>query len=173
MAKFLPGHVVDTLLLEVHGWHRRGPTLEKIYPTSSHAEAMAFISQVADALSHAEHQPALDTRTVERTVYLTIHSPAQGGITDADLDLAKHIDQLAPPHLRPIGPGQLYGEPSEEAAGVIGRGHPMGDASAEASDIIGRGRPMGDPGKQASGIVGRGRPFDPNQRPPTPPERAR
>jgi pterin-4a-carbinolamine dehydratase len=165
MAKYLPGHLVDDQLLQMRGWHRRGPTLEKIYPTGSHAHAMAFISQVADVLSRAEHQPALDARTVERTVYLTIHTPAEGGITDADIELAKQIDQLAQPHLRPVGLGQLYGEPSEEAAGVIGRARPIGDPSAEAADIIGRGRPMGDPSQEASGIVGTSRPSDPDQRP--------
>jgi 4a-hydroxytetrahydrobiopterin dehydratase len=161
MAKFLPGHHVDELLLELRGWHRRGPSLEKIYPAASHADALALLSQVAELLSGAGHEPALDARTVERTVYLGIHTPAHGGITDADLELARRIDQLARPHLRPVGPGQIYGDPSEEAPGVIGRGRPIGESVTEAADVIGRGRPMGDPAQERAGIIGRGRPYDP------------
>jgi pterin-4a-carbinolamine dehydratase len=158
MAQFLPGHLVDTLLLEVHGWHRRGPTLEKIYPTTGHAEALAFVSRVADAMSRAEHEPALDVRAAGRTVYLTIHSPAAGGITDADLELARELDRLGPPPLAPVGPGRLHGDPAREAAGIIGRGHPMGDPASEARGIIGRGRPMGDPASEARDVIGPARP---------------
>ena len=105
MAKFLPGHLVDELLLELHHWHRSGHRLERSYPTVSHREAMAFVERVASVVGDAEHEPTLDMRVEARTVHLSIHTPTHGGITDADIDLARRIDQLPQPELRAIGPG--------------------------------------------------------------------
>jgi 4a-hydroxytetrahydrobiopterin dehydratase len=103
MPRFLQGHVVDQLLLEVHGWHRRGHALEKIYPCVSHADCMAFLGRVGEAAAKSGHEPALGVDVRGRTLTLSIHSPEHGGITDMDVELAKEIDQLAQPHLRPIG----------------------------------------------------------------------
>jgi pterin-4a-carbinolamine dehydratase len=105
MPQFLPGHIVDRLLLQLHHWNRSGHRLEKIYPTISHQEAMAFVGRVAAAVGDAEHEPALDVQVNKRTIYLHIHTPDHRGITDHDVELAKRIDALPQPRLRPIGPG--------------------------------------------------------------------
>lgn len=110
MPRFLHGHVVDQLLLEMHGWHRRGHVLEKIYPCASHAQAMTFLARVSESTARSGHEPALGVDVRGRILTLSIHTPEHGGITDADLELAKEVDRLAQPHLHPIGLGGL--EPS-------------------------------------------------------------
>jgi pterin-4a-carbinolamine dehydratase len=107
MPRFLHGHVVDQLLLEMHGWHRRGHVLEKIYPCASHAQAMAFLARVSESTARSGHEPALGVDVRGRILTLSIHTPEHGGITDADLELAKEVDRLAQPHLHPIGLGGL------------------------------------------------------------------
>jgi len=105
MPKFLPGHLADELLLELHHWNRGGHRLEKIYPTTSHREAMAFLERVASTVGDAEHEPALEVQVHSRTIHLSIHTPDHGGITDHDIELARSIDRLPQPQLRSIGPG--------------------------------------------------------------------
>ncbi len=105
MPEHLPGHLVDELLLQLHHWNRSGHRLEKIYPTISHREAMAFVARVASAVGDAEHEPALDVQVHSRTIHLSIHTPDYRGITDHDVELARRIDQLPQPQLRAIGPG--------------------------------------------------------------------
>jgi pterin-4a-carbinolamine dehydratase len=107
MPRFLHGHVVDQLLLEMHGWHRRGHVLEKIYPCASHAQAMTFLARVSESTARSGHEPALGVDVRGRILTLSIHTPEHGGITDADLELAKEVDRLAQPHLHPIGLGGL------------------------------------------------------------------
>jgi pterin-4a-carbinolamine dehydratase len=107
MPKFLHGHMVDQLLLEVRGWHRRGHVLDKVYPCASHADCMAFLGRVSEATAKSGHEPALGVDVHGRILTLSIHTPEHGGITDADVELAKEIDRLAQPHLHPIGLGGM------------------------------------------------------------------
>jgi hypothetical protein len=108
------------LLLELRGWSRHGGTLGKAYPATTEAEAMVLFSRVAIALCRAKRS-ALDVDSAGRTVRLSVH----GRVGAADLDLVRRLDRLARPHLRPVGLGELSGEPRRQAGTPIGRGRPF------------------------------------------------
>jgi 4a-hydroxytetrahydrobiopterin dehydratase len=76
------------------GWRREGAALTKTFTFKGFKGAMAFANRVAEAANAANHHPDIhveDYRTVR--IVLTTHSA--GGITDADIALARAIDAVA------------------------------------------------------------------------------
>ncbi|SRR5712691_3962520 len=78
------------------GWRRDGAALTKTFTFNGFKGAMAFANRVAEAANAANHHPDIhieDYKTVR--IVLTTHSA--GGITDADVALARAIDAVAVP----------------------------------------------------------------------------
>ena len=87
------------------GWRRDGAALTKTFTFKGFKGAMAFANRVAEAANTANHHPDIhieDYKTVR--IVLTTHSA--GGITDADIALARAIDAVAaaPPGESPAAP---------------------------------------------------------------------
>lgn len=84
----------DTLATSVPpAWERRGSELVKVVRRHDFAEALAYVNEVGRIAEQAGHHPDLEIRWNTVTLRLSTHS--LGGITDADLDLARQIDALA------------------------------------------------------------------------------
>jgi 4a-hydroxytetrahydrobiopterin dehydratase len=58
------------------------------------AAAIAFVNRVAEIAEAANHHPDILLHSWNR-VRLTLSTHSQGGLTDADFELAGRIDQLA------------------------------------------------------------------------------
>ena len=75
-------------------WSQRPDALERDFEFKDFAEAMAFVDRVADAAEDANHHPDILVHGSNK-VRLTISTPSEGGLTDADHALARRIDEVA------------------------------------------------------------------------------
>ena len=85
-----------THLIGMDGWTVREvdgrPRLSRTYPFARFDDAMAFASRVASAAEEEDHHPRLVVRWGKTTVEWWSHDA--GGITTADLTMAKKTDAL-------------------------------------------------------------------------------
>lgn len=72
------------------GWTRRGDALVKTFSFARFADGIDFVQRVARAAESANHHPDIDIRYTKITCSLSTHDA--GGITEADLALAKEIE---------------------------------------------------------------------------------
>ena len=73
-------------------WERRGSELVKVVRRHDFVAALAYVNEVGHLAEAAGHHPDVEIRWNTVTLRLSTHS--LGGITDADLDLARQIDAL-------------------------------------------------------------------------------
>jgi 4a-hydroxytetrahydrobiopterin dehydratase len=93
MAEVLGPDQVDAALDEQGlAWARQGDELVKEVKRKDFAQALAFVNAVGERAEAVNHHPDIDIRWNTVTLRLATHSA--GGITRADLDLARTIDQL-------------------------------------------------------------------------------
>ena len=74
-------------------WTREGDALVLVVRRRNFVEAMAFVNQVAEKAEQAGHHPDIGIAWNEVTLRLTTHDA--GGITDADLQMARQLEELA------------------------------------------------------------------------------
>ena len=86
---------VDAALAEGIAWDREGAEIVKSHRGKDFAEALAYVNAVGELAEEANHHPDIDIRWNVVTLRLTTHDA--GGLTRADLDLARRIDALPPP----------------------------------------------------------------------------
>lgn len=81
-----------SLLAAGAGWTREGGALTKTFTFKGFKGAVAFVNRVADAANAANHHPDIHLEGYKRVrIVLTTH--IAHGLTDADVALAKQIDQ--------------------------------------------------------------------------------
>ena len=73
---------------------REGDEIVREWKVEDFAAAMRFVNRVADAAEEANHHPDILVHGWNK-VRLTLTNHAQGGLTQADFDLARKIDELA------------------------------------------------------------------------------
>jgi 4a-hydroxytetrahydrobiopterin dehydratase len=74
-------------------WTRDGDALVLVVRRRNFVEAMAFVNQVAEKAEQAGHHPDIGIVWNQVTLRLTTHDA--GGITAADVDLARQLEELA------------------------------------------------------------------------------
>ena len=80
-----------SLLESGAGWRRDGAVLTKTFTFKGFKGAMAFANRVAEAANTANHHPDIHVEGYKHVrIVLTTH--ATGGISDADLELARAVD---------------------------------------------------------------------------------
>ena len=82
-----------SLLASGTGWTRGGNTLSKTYTFKGFKGAMAFVNRVAEAATAANHHPDIHLEAY-KTVRIVLTTHVAHGLTDADVALAKKIDEL-------------------------------------------------------------------------------
>ncbi|HEY5252619.1 MAG TPA: 4a-hydroxytetrahydrobiopterin dehydratase [Acidimicrobiales bacterium] len=90
--KVLEPAVVDGALAEGMAWTREGDELVKIHTGRAFADALAYVNAVAALAEEVNHHPDIDIRWNRVTLRLSTHDA--GGLTEADLSLARRIDAL-------------------------------------------------------------------------------
>jgi 4a-hydroxytetrahydrobiopterin dehydratase len=75
-------------------WRSEGDALVRDFEFGDFAGAMAFVNRVAEAAEAADHHPDILVHGWNK-VRLTLSTHSEGGVTDADRDLARTIDGLA------------------------------------------------------------------------------
>ena len=75
-------------------WQRQGEAIFREYKLADFAAAIAFVDRVAEAAEQAGHHPDIHLHGWNK-VRLELSTHSQGGITQADIDMAQRIDALA------------------------------------------------------------------------------
>ena len=73
-------------------WERHGDELVKVVHRRDFADSLAFVNAVGALAEAQNHHPDIELTWDTVTLHLSTHS--KGGITDADLTLAREIDGL-------------------------------------------------------------------------------
>jgi 4a-hydroxytetrahydrobiopterin dehydratase len=74
-------------------WRRERDEIVRDWKFGDFSEAMEFVNRVAEAAEEANHHPDILVHGWNR-VRLTLSTHSEGGLTQADLDLARQIDRL-------------------------------------------------------------------------------
>lgn len=84
---------IDERLRET-SWSREGEAIEREWGFADFAKALAFVNRVGAAAEEAGHHPDILLHGWNK-VRLTLSTHSQGGLTQADFDLARTIDQIS------------------------------------------------------------------------------
>jgi 4a-hydroxytetrahydrobiopterin dehydratase len=74
-------------------WSQRPDALERDFEFDDFKGAMTFVNRVAGAAEEANHHPDILVHGRNK-VRVTLSTPSEGGLTDADHALARRIDEL-------------------------------------------------------------------------------
>jgi 4a-hydroxytetrahydrobiopterin dehydratase len=80
-------------LLAAGTWRRDGNAITRTFTFKGFKRAMAFANRVAEAANEASHHPDIHVERY-KTVRVVLTTHATGGISDADVELARRIDEL-------------------------------------------------------------------------------
>jgi len=97
MSEKLVGMDRTTALHEIHGWieHEERDAIRKTYHFADFSEAFAFMVRVAFFAEKHGHHP--EWFNVYNRVEIILSTHDAGGLTQKDIDLARAIDEVAPP----------------------------------------------------------------------------
>jgi 4a-hydroxytetrahydrobiopterin dehydratase len=94
MPELLSQHEVDSALqTDLPAWTQEGSSLTRTVTASSFPGGIDLVRRVAEAAEEMNHHPDIDIRWTKITFRLSTHSA--GGLTTADLTLARKIDAAA------------------------------------------------------------------------------
>lgn len=92
MAVLRDDEIEAALAADRSGWTREGDALVRSVEAPTFRAGVELVGRVAEAAEAAQHHPDIDIRWTTVTFRLSTHS--EGGITAADLELARAIDAL-------------------------------------------------------------------------------
>ncbi len=78
---------------EVEGWERSGNSIRKQFTLDDFVGSVRFVDSLVEPAEEMGHHPDLEISWNTVTVKLSTHS--EGGLTEADFELAERIDALA------------------------------------------------------------------------------
>jgi 4a-hydroxytetrahydrobiopterin dehydratase len=84
---------IESRLAELPGWDRHGDAIRRRFEGEDFAFAVALVNRIAPVAEELNHHPDLEVSWGSVTVTVTTHS--QGGLTQADFELARRIDAVA------------------------------------------------------------------------------
>ncbi len=80
-------------LLASGTWQRDGNSITRTFTFKGFKGAMAFANRIAEAANAANHHPDIHIEAY-RNVRIVLTTHATGGLSDADVELARRIDEL-------------------------------------------------------------------------------
>jgi 4a-hydroxytetrahydrobiopterin dehydratase len=83
-----------TQLLAAGAWRRDGSTITRTFTFKGFKSAMSFVNRIAEAANETNHHPDIHIEKY-RTVRVVLTTHVTSSISDADVDLARRIDELA------------------------------------------------------------------------------
>jgi 4a-hydroxytetrahydrobiopterin dehydratase len=84
---------IQARLAECAGWQLADGSIEREWALADFSTAIAFVNRVAELAEQANHHPDILLHGWNK-VRLTLSTHSQGGLTDADFNLASRIDAL-------------------------------------------------------------------------------
>lgn len=89
----LPDNEIESRLGELDGWSRDGDAIKKEFKNDDFVGSVKFVDALVEPAEDMNHHPDLELSWDTVTVSITNH--AAGGLTEADFELAKRIEQVA------------------------------------------------------------------------------
>ncbi|MDG5761504.1 4a-hydroxytetrahydrobiopterin dehydratase [Natronococcus sp. A-GB1] len=89
MADLLSDDEIDAQLPD--GWEREGDEIVRTYEFDDYLQGVSFAEDVGEVAEEQFHHPEIRIRYEEVEVRLTSHE--EGGITDADIEMAELADE--------------------------------------------------------------------------------
>ena len=83
---------IQARLEGLEGWERSGDSIRKRFTLGDFVASVEFVNQLVAPAEEMGHHPDLEISWNKVTVSLSTHS--QGGLTEADFDLAGRIDAI-------------------------------------------------------------------------------
>lgn len=96
MAELLNPDDVRAALAQLAGWSGDGKQISRSVKAPTFAGGIRLVDEVAVIADEMDHHPDIDIRWTTITFTCATHS--KGGVTDADLTLARRINELADTH---------------------------------------------------------------------------
>jgi len=93
MTQLLESSEIDEALAGLSGWTRDGDSIRAQFSAPDFPTAIGLVDAVAIAAEAANHHPDIDIRW--RNVLFVLSTHSAGGVTSADLALAKVISTQA------------------------------------------------------------------------------
>jgi 4a-hydroxytetrahydrobiopterin dehydratase len=84
---------IDRRLAELQGWERDGDAIKRRFKFDDFQASVDFVNRITPAAEDMNHHP--DLAISWNTVDCTLSTHSQGGLTEADFDLARQINDLA------------------------------------------------------------------------------
>jgi 4a-hydroxytetrahydrobiopterin dehydratase len=92
MADLLEEHEIESAL-EGTSWSRDGENIAREWEFKDFAEAIRFVDDVAEVAERVNHHPDILVHGWNK-VRLSVTNHSAGGLTEADFELAKQVDEL-------------------------------------------------------------------------------
>lgn len=92
MSELLDQDELEAALKKHPDWELDGSTLTRVIEFEEFMEGIDFVNDLAEIAEEAQHHPDILIQYTRVTLALTTHDA--GGITDADFELARRIDNL-------------------------------------------------------------------------------
>ncbi len=83
---------IDARLEHLEGWERSGDSIRKQFKLDDFVGSVEFVNRLVAPAEDMGHHPDLEISWNKVTVSLSTHS--QGGLTEADFDLAARIEAI-------------------------------------------------------------------------------
>ena len=84
---------VERRLAGLSGWRRSGEAITRDFECGDFAGSVEFVNRLTPVAEEMNHHPDLSISW--GTVAVTISTHSEGGLTAADFELARRIDELA------------------------------------------------------------------------------
>jgi 4a-hydroxytetrahydrobiopterin dehydratase len=84
---------IESGLSGLDGWSREGEAIVREFDRGDFVGSVRFVDAIVEPAEEMGHHPDLEISW--STVKVTITTHSEGGLTDADFELARRIDQLA------------------------------------------------------------------------------
>ncbi len=81
---------IESRLGQLAGWQRRGDSIVKTFDRGDFVGSIKFVESLVEPAEAMGHHPDLEISWGEVKVAISTHS--EGGLTDADFELAAEID---------------------------------------------------------------------------------
>jgi 4a-hydroxytetrahydrobiopterin dehydratase len=84
---------IEEQLSGLEGWKRDGDAITREFDRGDFVGSVKFAESIVGPAEELGHHPDLEISWATVTVRITTHS--EGGLTDADFELARRIDHIA------------------------------------------------------------------------------
>lgn len=96
MAELLDDSALRSALTDLSGWTGDTQGIHRTVKAPDFPTAIRIVDEVAVAAEERDHHPDIDIRW--RTLHFALSTHSAGGVTGADVELAKTIDGIAAQH---------------------------------------------------------------------------